>query len=70
MFYHPNIGNIALAFHEMEKVFESKKVDYEGMQVMRTLATNMVFLMESIALGKDKSGLPEYEDRVWTNFTR
>ena len=54
----------------MEKVFESKKVDYEGMQVMRTLATNMVFLMERIALGKDKIGLPEYEDRVWTNFTR
>ncbi len=46
------------------------KVDYEGMQVMRTLATNMVFLMESIALGKEKKGLPEYEDRVWTNFTR
>ena len=46
------------------------KVDYEGMQVMRTLATNMVFLMESIALGKEKNGLPEYEDRVWTNFTR
>lgn len=46
------------------------EVDYEGMQVMRVLARNMVFLMESIALGKEKLGLPKTEDRVWTNFTR
>ncbi len=46
------------------------KVDYEGMQVMRVLARNMVFLMKSIDLGKDRIGLPETEDRVWTNFTR
>ena len=45
-------------------------VDDEGRQVMRVLARNMVFLMESIALGKEKNGLPDTEDRVWTNFTR
>ena len=46
------------------------KVDEEGMQVMRVLARNMVFLMKSIALGKEQVGLPEEEDRVWTNFTK
>ena len=46
------------------------KVDDEGMQVMRVLARNMVFLMKSIALGKEQIGLPETENRVWTNFTR
>ena len=46
------------------------RVDDEGMQVMRVLARNMVFLMQSIALGKEQIGLPEEERRVWTNFTR
>ena len=45
-------------------------VDEEGKQVMRVLARNMVFLMESIALGKKQINMPETEDRVWTNFTR
>jgi multimeric flavodoxin WrbA len=45
-------------------------VDDEGRQVMRVLARNMVFLMQSIVLGKDQIGLPKTEDRVWTNFTR
>ena len=45
-------------------------VDAEGRQVMRVLARNMVFLMKSIALGKEQFGLPETEERVWTNFTR
>lgn len=115
-------GNIALAFHEMEKVFEENgvgyenillgrtdirgctatfdelnkfftlsnmpvatsrywnniygwepgegRVDDEGMQVMRVLARNMVFLMKSIKLGKSEIGLPETEPPVWTNFTR
>lgn len=45
-------------------------VDAEGRQVMRVLARNMVFLMKSIALGKEQIGLPETEERVWTNFTR
>ncbi len=43
-------------------------VDDEGRQVMRVLARNMVFLMESIALGKAQMGLPKTEERVWTNF--
>ena len=46
------------------------RVDDEGMQVMRVFARNMVFLMQSIALGKEQIGLPEEERRVWTNFTR
>lgn len=45
-------------------------VDDEGRQVMRVLARNMTFLMQSIALGKNQLGLPETEPRVWTNFTR
>lgn len=45
-------------------------VDDEGRQVMRVLARNMVFLMESIALGREQKGLPKTEERVWTNFTR
>lgn len=45
-------------------------VDDEGKQVMRVLARNMVFLMKSIALGKKEVGLPDTEERVWTNFTR
>ena len=44
--------------------------DAEGLQTMRTLAHNMVFLMKSIALGKEAYGLPEKETRVWTNFVR
>ncbi len=44
--------------------------DLEGMRTMRTLAKNMAFLMKSIALGKEKYGLPEPEDHVMTNFIR
>ena len=44
--------------------------DEEGLQTMRVLARNMSFLMKSIALGKEKYGLPEKEDRVWTHFIR
>ena len=42
--------------------------DAEGLQTMRTLARNMAFLMKSIALGKEKFGLPEKEPRQVTNF--
>ena len=42
--------------------------DAEGLQTMRTLAKNMTFLMKSIALGKEKYGLPEKEQPVQTNF--
>ena len=44
--------------------------DAEGLQTMRTLAGNMVFLMKSIALGKEQIGLPETEEHVWTHFIR
>lgn len=42
--------------------------DAEGLQTIRVLARNMVFLMKSIALGKEKYGLPKTEPRAWTNF--
>lgn len=44
--------------------------DGEGRQTMRTLARNMVFLMKSIALGKEQFGLPEREERIATHFIR
>ena len=44
--------------------------DAEGMQMMRTLAHNMAFLMKSIALGKEKYGIPEKEPFERTNFIR
>ena len=46
------------------------KQDLEGLRTMRVLGKNMAFLMKSIALGKEKYGLPEEEKRVWTNFIR
>lgn len=45
-------------------------LDEEGKQTMRVLARNMTFLMKSIALGKEKFGLPKTEQRVATNFIR
>lgn len=44
--------------------------DVEGLQTMRTLARNMTFLMKSIALGKERYGLPEQEPFSPTNFIR
>lgn len=44
--------------------------DVEGLQTMRTLAKNMSFLMKSIALGKEKYGLPKKEPQQPTNFIR
>lgn len=44
--------------------------DAEGLQTMRTLARNMTFLMKSIALGKEKYGLPEKEEVQRTSFIR
>ena len=44
--------------------------DGEGLQSMRTLARNMAFLMKSIALGREKFGLPERELFAPTNFIR
>lgn len=44
--------------------------DLEGLQMMRTLARNMAFLMKSIALGKEKYGVPEKEPFERMNFIR
>lgn len=44
--------------------------DTEGLQTMRTLAENMSFLMKSIALGKEKYGIPEKEPWQPTHFIR
>lgn len=44
--------------------------DAEGLQSMRTLARNMAFLMKSIAVGKERFGLPQKEEAVRTNFVR
>lgn len=46
------------------------ELDAEGKRTARVLAKNMAFLMKSIALGKEKYGLPEEEERVFTNFIR
>ena len=42
--------------------------DSEGLQQMRTLASNMAFLMKSIALGKEKYGLPQLDFGSFTSF--
>lgn len=44
--------------------------DKEGLQQMRTLARNMAFLMKSIALGREKFGIPEKEPFQPMNFIR
>lgn len=44
--------------------------DAEGLYNMRVLARNMSFLMKSIALGKEKYGMPETEEHAWTHFVR
>lgn len=44
--------------------------DLEGIRTMRNLAKNMVFLMNAIAAEKEKTGLPEPEKKVFTNFIR
>ena len=45
--------------------------DEEGLQIMRTIGTNMAWMLKSIEAGK-KSGVkqPEAEDKVFTNFIR
>ena len=44
--------------------------DGEGLQTMRTLANNMIFLMKSIALGKEKFEVPKRETWTPTHFIR
>ena len=56
------------SIHGREKGEASE--DLEGLQTMRTLARNMTFLMKSIALCKEKYGLPEKEEWQPTHFIR
>ena len=44
--------------------------DEEGLVTMRRLARNMAFLIKSIALGREKYGMPEQEPGVMTDFIR
>lgn len=50
--------------------YGEEEQDLEGLQQMRTLAKNMVFLMKSIELGKKEFGLREKEKGIFTNFIR
>lgn len=42
--------------------------DLEGLQTMRNLARNMSFMIKAIACGKEKYGVPEQEQSVFTSF--
>lgn len=44
--------------------------DAEGLQMMRTLARNMVFLMRGIEMAKEKYGVPAREPFTNTDFVR
>ena len=50
---------------------EDVRQDLEGLQVMRTLAENMAWLLRCIDVGR-KAGVPApvYEEHLWTNFIR
>ena len=75
-------GGCSATFDELNKYFTisnmpvassqywngEAELDEEGKQTMRTLARNMSFLIKSIALGKEKYGLPEQEEHLWTHF--
>ena len=67
------ISNMPIASSQYWNFVHGRKpgeavMDEEGLQTMRVLARNMVFLMKSIALGKEAFGLPEKEPRAWTHF--
>ena len=44
--------------------------DEEGVQTMRNLARNMVFMMRAIADGREAYGIPERNKVTFTNFIR
>ena len=52
------------------RVAGEARQDAEGLQTMRTLARNMSFLVKSIALGRERYGLPEKEAFQRTDFIR
>ena len=47
---------------------EDVEKDLEGLQTMRNLARNMVFLMKAVADGREKYGLPKVEHDSFTSF--
>lgn len=60
-------GNLGkCVFDDIVNEVAEKFKDADGL----VLARNMSFLMKSIALGKEKYGLPEKEERAWTHFIR
>ena len=68
-------SGMAVASSQYWNIFHGRKKgeavkDEEGMQTLRILARNMVFLIKSIALGKEKYGLPETELWTPTHFIR
>ena len=45
--------------------------DLEGLQVMRSLGTNMAWLLKCIQAGKDNGvPVPKLEKKIYTNFIR
>ena len=44
------------------------KKDLEGLQCMRNLARNMVFMIRAFADAKEKYGLPVVEKEAFTSF--
>jgi len=47
---------------------EDVKKDLEGLQTMRNLARNIVFMVKAIADAKEKYGLPQVERTFFTSF--
>ena len=47
---------------------EDVKKDLEGLQTMRNLARNIVFMVRAISDAKEKYGLPEVERKSFTSF--
>lgn len=47
---------------------EDVKKDLEGLQTMRNLARNIVFMVRAISDAKDKYGLPQMERQFFTSF--
>ena len=76
-------GNTARALKEIENVLTQEGIHVTTVQVgthdisgctacscCGKMARNAVFLMKSIALGKQEYGLPEAEKKVRANFVR
>lgn len=49
---------------------EDVYADEEGVQTIRNLARNMVFMMKAIADGREAYGVPERNKQVFTSFVR